>query len=60
MSPLWYVLLDLQYQTLAEKMPEQFRDSEKCPVINLAVTVLKDWGHDREKRPQINRGREVR
>lgn len=57
MSPLWCVLLD---QTLAEKMPDQFRDSEKCPVINLAATLLKDWGHDREKWPQINRGRERR
>lgn len=60
MSPLRCALLDLQSQTLAEKMSDQLRASEECPVINLAAALWKDGGHDREKRPQINRGREMR
>lgn len=43
MSPLCRVL-DPQSQTLAEEMPDQLRDSEKHPVINLTAALLKKPG----------------
>lgn len=44
MSPLCRVLDPHRTQTLAEEMPDQLRDSEKHPVINLTAALLKKPG----------------